>query len=550
VQSGIIAQVKSTLPGVAAVTNPVAADGGANEETVAMVEERGPQTLRHRNHAVASSDIEWLVRQGAGMAVARTKCLPNVNRDLRFEPGWVTVIVVPQGSRGKLLPSSELLSALESYIQSYAFLGLTQQGDQRINLVGPGYIGISIKVELVPSDLSKAAAVKAEALAALTAFFHPLTGGANGTGWDFGRNVYASEVFKVMQDLPGIDHVESLALIPNAAQYSLGLRSGQPVGTSLPAASAVMTPDRGKMMLLAEPVQVLASSEQIGVRGFKEGDRVTIAKDLSSPKATGKTVSVDSFTADVPFPKGSMVMSLSGGVFSRLAVGVPAGPLQTQLVLEDASLGEVVSLDGLTVLYPFPMTVISVTMNKIRLTVLSVSGTVITVSPFQSGDVVPPPGTPVVLSGEPDVRSTLKVAIPRNLAQTQIQVSDAKFAQTLQRGDVLVIDSPIQTLGLEPCETRVDIPVGSTMTTLDNRGRAPLLTEVAAGQEFTSIDVEGFMHGDQVVIARRDGIGKVSGLTVAEAVATDDIVYVDDNFLVYSGNHEVSVIGESERPNF
>ncbi len=47
-----VVQVKSSLPGVGVVTNPAVADGGAAAETVPMVEERGPQTLRHRYHAV------------------------------------------------------------------------------------------------------------------------------------------------------------------------------------------------------------------------------------------------------------------------------------------------------------------------------------------------------------------------------------------------------------------------------------------------------------------------------------------------------------------
>ena len=87
---GAVAKIQSPLPGVASVTNPVAADGGADVETVDQVKERGPQTLRHRQRAVSAADFEWLARQAAGTRVARVNVLPNVNRELRFEPGWVT----------------------------------------------------------------------------------------------------------------------------------------------------------------------------------------------------------------------------------------------------------------------------------------------------------------------------------------------------------------------------------------------------------------------------------------------------------------------------
>src|SRR5205823_8292047 len=75
---GAVAKIQSPLPGVASVVNPVAADGGAEAETVSQVKERGPQTLRHRQRAVSASDFEWLARQAAGTRVARVKCLTNV----------------------------------------------------------------------------------------------------------------------------------------------------------------------------------------------------------------------------------------------------------------------------------------------------------------------------------------------------------------------------------------------------------------------------------------------------------------------------------------
>ena len=42
---------------------------------------------------------------------------------------------------------------------------------------------------------------------ALRQFFDPLTGGENHEGWPFGRNVYVSEVYQLLDSLPGIDYV-------------------------------------------------------------------------------------------------------------------------------------------------------------------------------------------------------------------------------------------------------------------------------------------------------------------------------------------------------
>src|SRR6185436_1239937 len=152
---GVVTQIKSPLPGVASVTNPVAAASGADVETLAMVKERGPQVLKHRNRALTVGDIEWLARQAAGTSVARVRCLPNVNRNLRFEPGWATLIIVPQGTDLKLVPGSELISEVEDYFQSRVFIGLAQSIPSRLNVIGPGYIRLTVVSEIAPNNIAE-----------------------------------------------------------------------------------------------------------------------------------------------------------------------------------------------------------------------------------------------------------------------------------------------------------------------------------------------------------------------------------------------------------
>ena len=319
-----IAQVKSPLPGVAAVTNPITADGGAVAETVAMVRERGPQTLKHRYRAVTCADLEWLARQAAGTRVARTKCLPNVNRDLRFEPGWVTLMIVPQGTGSKLSPSAELIRQVEDYLEARAFVGLSQQTPARVNVIGPGYLQVTVVAEVVPQDIDEAQRVKQRALTALDAFFHPLTGGPNGTGWEFGRDVYVSEVSQVLEGVSGVSHVKTLQLTANVSQVRLTFTSASSAGMALPAGSAVMTADRQKAALLAEPVPAGSAVKRIAIRGFQEGDRIAKVQDLTVQSVSGTTITVEPFDSDaVGFPRGSVVMTFDGTRSTRLQRGIP-----------------------------------------------------------------------------------------------------------------------------------------------------------------------------------------------------------------------------------
>ncbi|MCA1557706.1 MAG: putative baseplate assembly protein, partial [Acidobacteria bacterium] len=221
VEKGGIAKVKSALAGVASVSNQVCADGGAEVETVPMVEERGPQTLRHRSRAVSSGDMEWLARQAAGTRVARSRCLSNVNRELRFEPGWATLMVVPGGLGPKLSPSSELIREVGDYLDDRAFMGLSEQTPSRINVIGPGYIRVAAVARVVPQDIDEAEPVKKLLVGALNAFLHPLTGGPKDSGWEFGRDVYASEIAEALENIEGVNHVETLQLVANVAQHRL-----------------------------------------------------------------------------------------------------------------------------------------------------------------------------------------------------------------------------------------------------------------------------------------------------------------------------------------
>ena len=371
VASGTIAQIRSKVPGAGSVTNPVVADGGAETETLALVETRGPQVLRHRGGAVAASDVEWLAREAAGTRVARAKCLSNVNRDLVFEPGWLTLLIVPQSSDGKPSPSSQLLREVEDYLTARCHVGLAQPTPARVNVIGPGYIQVSVEAEVVPQDLDEAQAVKQSVLQALAAYFHPLTGGPAGTGWEFGRSVYASKINQLIENVEGVDHVAALQLFPNLAQHRLTFEAPSIPTLILPEGSRVATPDGRKSAILAEAGDT--STGRLFVKGFKEGDRIAKVVDLKVVSVSGTTIQVSAadgkpFTSDaVGMPRGSVVMMFDGSASTRLASGLLPNQSSVNITLETTM--AVTKGDLLTLFYPFPLNVQSVTPDAVNFTV-------------------------------------------------------------------------------------------------------------------------------------------------------------------------------------
>ena len=60
---------------------------------------------------------------------------------------------------------------------------------------------------------------------ALKEFFDPLRGGPERRGWPFGRSIYVSEIYALLDDLPGVDYVSQLA-----PTVSVAPRAGESAG--------------------------------------------------------------------------------------------------------------------------------------------------------------------------------------------------------------------------------------------------------------------------------------------------------------------------------
>jgi hypothetical protein len=486
VPTGAVNQLQSALPAVTAVTNPVAADGGAAAETLAGVAARGPQTLRHRDRAITRGDLEWLARQASGTRVARVTCLPNRNRELAFEPGWVTLVVVPQGDDPTPTPSAELVATIEDHLVARAPVGLAQPLPSRINVIGPGYIEVSVVAEVVPWDLSQAEAVAHQVSAALDRFLHPLTGGPRGAGWELGRDVYASEVAQVIEDTPGVSYVRSLRLAPSAVQRRLAFPPAVAPIASLgaPEGSLVATVDFRKTALLAGSVSAATLVEGLVVRGFKEGDRIAHVLDLLvtevAPDGLADTVAVARAWEDpTGFPPGSTVATLDGRR-TRLAAPLQPTPLvwgaPVRIRLEDPDLLAGLAPGArLAVISPYPLTITSVLAE-------TASGTVdVRVEPFD-----------------------------------------------------------------DPEETSAGLRAGRVLATLDNLVRLPLSADAVADPgtaSVTTLAFGDFLRQDTVALAPQDDGPAALRAMVDSVMPVTDIVYLDPTTFAYARRHRVRMVG-------
>jgi uncharacterized phage protein gp47/JayE len=228
VSAGTITQLLGAVSGVQGVTNPRAAEGGADGETLDQFQQRAPSNLRNRGRAIVPQDYEALAQEAsAGVAVARA--FPTLNPSGIPVPGWVTVMIIPQSQDPRPMPSAGLRDDIRNYLVKHAPFDVAAAGG--INVVAPTYLPVDVTGTLAPTDPAQAGTVERDAIEALAKFFNPLTGGPGGDGWAVGRGVHISDVAAVLGDVAGVDYVQELALYLNGVPQGdeLQVSAGQVV---------------------------------------------------------------------------------------------------------------------------------------------------------------------------------------------------------------------------------------------------------------------------------------------------------------------------------
>jgi hypothetical protein len=205
-----ITQLRTSLPLVASVVNKEPAAGGQDIEDWNSVYMRGSSYLRHRGRAITAVDYEDLARNASPL-VARAKCFPL--KDLVSDsastdkPGVVSLIVVPKKSEPEPKPSLDLLRSIWNFIDPF------REQSTSLIVLGPDYIRINVQAVIVPAYEHMEADIPTVCRIRLETFLHPLTGGEHSKGWAFGEQPHQSDLFALLESVPGIEFVRSLQII-------------------------------------------------------------------------------------------------------------------------------------------------------------------------------------------------------------------------------------------------------------------------------------------------------------------------------------------------
>ncbi|MBP8811170.1 MAG: putative baseplate assembly protein [Kofleriaceae bacterium] len=204
VNTGTITSMVRALSYIDTVTNPLPATGGSDRESVEDAKRRAPYTIKSRDRAVTAEDFEMLALR-ASTSLARAKCVPD-----RSNRGQITLVLIPKAEtraedlNRRLLPSHEIMRYIKRYLDERRLVGTI------VNVIKPRYKDLSIKVTLLRRTVGTSDRLRREIEIKLRRFLHPLFGGRDGKGWEFGRPVLKSDLVHYIEEIPGVDGVDSI----------------------------------------------------------------------------------------------------------------------------------------------------------------------------------------------------------------------------------------------------------------------------------------------------------------------------------------------------
>lgn len=203
--------------------------GGVREpqEPLESATQRTILDLRTLYRAVTTADYEtlaltqWphseqaLALQAAGETIEllrvraaprRNLAAPNSGARLDQAPGHLSLVIIPAVGEPFPQPSAELCR------QVWAFLDARRLLTVRHHVVGPVYVAVQLELTIFLRSDAPPAETLRQVYATLAAFFDPISGGPDGTGWPFGRDIFVSEIHAELEKLPLIDFVEAVRI--------------------------------------------------------------------------------------------------------------------------------------------------------------------------------------------------------------------------------------------------------------------------------------------------------------------------------------------------
>ncbi|HYY58000.1 MAG TPA: putative baseplate assembly protein [Pyrinomonadaceae bacterium] len=213
VKAGMIVEILAPgLKDKVKVKNPRPSASGSEAEPLSEAKSRARRNLKEITRGITTADFETLTAKTPGIRVARVKVLTQYHPKFPAiqMPGAVTVVVVPEtlpGVQRRLpKPSNGFLKTIYKHLKSRSIISTN------LSVIGPEFIEVKVGAVVRVDPRMSAETVRKRVVDALREFLNPLTGGHDGAGWPFGRPVYKSEIYQLIEGIAGVVCVEQISL--------------------------------------------------------------------------------------------------------------------------------------------------------------------------------------------------------------------------------------------------------------------------------------------------------------------------------------------------
>jgi uncharacterized phage protein gp47/JayE len=233
------------------VSNPAPSSGGADREELEDAEARARRDLKTQYRAVTTEDIEYLALNTPGLRVARARAIPLFAPGLEGypqaqAPASVTVVVVPYSPALRPFPSEGFVRTVCRHLDRHRLV------TTRVYVVGPEYVGVGVRATVRLFAEFGQAETLARIEKSLNNFFRPLPAedDPGSKGWPFGRTVFRSEVYQLIENVEGVDCVEKVTL------------SATGVGVARSAEGNILIPPQSLVYPGAHSIEIVAPDSE------------------------------------------------------------------------------------------------------------------------------------------------------------------------------------------------------------------------------------------------------------------------------------------------
>lgn len=216
VQARQLNTLKTAIPYINKVTNLKAAKGGLDTQSIDDMIINAPKLLRAKERAVTEEDFVFLTEREFGHIAGRVMCLQTRPSEATQEQtGTVFILVIPrmndEYAYGYLSPDQ--LSIADVHLnQIEAFLDSRRMLTTWLKIKPPTYHWVRVKVYVQRNPEVDADLVEQAIQTKLYQYINPLVGGVDGDGWPLGRDVYESDIYQCLQNVPGLRFIERVEL--------------------------------------------------------------------------------------------------------------------------------------------------------------------------------------------------------------------------------------------------------------------------------------------------------------------------------------------------